>query len=357
HDDPTMIRMLEDLTGFPAKNIHLDDPNVMQLFAGTDVLNITPEDIEHQMGTLGVPEFGTDFVMQMLEATKPKNFSDLVRIAGLSHGTNVWLDNAETLVKEGKATLSTCICTRDDIMTYLILKGVEPSLAFDVMEAVRKGKVAKGGAKKWPEWRAELEKNNVPDWYLWSCERIEYMFPKAHAVAYVMMAYRIAYYKIFYPLEYYAAFFSIRASSFDYERMCQGKDHLLEEMALIKGRIERGEASLKDEDLLKYMYNALEMYARGFEFTPIDIYQADATRFQIIDGKLMPALTSIDGMGEKAAESLAAEAKKERFTSREELKTRAKLSGTVTDKLYRLGLLGSLPESSQMSIMDYFKLN
>ena len=356
HDDPTMIRMLEDLTGFDAKQIRLDDPSVMQLYEGTEVLGITPEDIDRPLGTLGVPEFGTDFVMGMLLDTKPKNFSDLVRIAGLSHGTDVWLGNAETLVKEGKATLSTCICTRDDIMTYLILKGVEPSMAFDIMENVRKGKVAAGKAKKWPEWEQAMKACDVPDWYLWSCTKIQYMFPKAHAVAYVMMAYRIAYYKIHFPLEYYAAFFSIRASSFDYEKMCQGKERLLEEMEMIKGRIQRDEATPKDEDLLKYMYNVLEMYARGFEFMPIDIYRAGASRFKIFDGKLMPSLASIDGMGEKAAASLVEEAQKEHFTSREDLKVRAKISSTLTDKLYNLGLLGNLPASSQMSIMDFFKM-
>ena len=356
HDDPTMIRMLEDLTGFDAKQIRLDDPSVMQLYEGTEVLGIKPEDIDRPLGTLGVPEFGTDFVMGMLMDTKPKNFSDLVRIAGLSHGTDVWLGNAETLVKEGKATLSTCICTRDDIMTYLILKGVEPSMAFDIMENVRKGKVASGKAKKWPEWEKSMKECDVPDWYLWSCTKIQYMFPKAHAVAYVMMAYRIAYYKIHFPLEYYAAFFSIRASSFDYEKMCQGKERLLEEMEMIKGRIQRDEATPKDEDLLKYMYNVLEMYARGFEFMPIDIYRAGASRFKIFDGKLMPSLASIDGMGEKAAASLVEEAQKEHFTSREDLKVRAKISSTLTDKLYNLGLLGNLPASSQMSIMDFFKI-
>ncbi|MBR2755221.1 MAG: PolC-type DNA polymerase III, partial [Lachnospiraceae bacterium] len=284
HDDPTMIRMLEDLTGFDAKSIKLDDPSVMKLFDGTEILGITPEDIEHPLGTLGVPEFGTDFVMQMLLDTKPKNFSDLVRIAGLSHGTDVWLGNAETLVKEGKATLSTCICTRDDIMLYLISKGVEPALSFNIMEQVRKGNVAKGKVKTWPEWEKTMRENGVPDWYLWSCTKIQYMFPKAHAVAYVMMAYRIAYYKIFYPLEYYAAFFSIRAASFDYEKMCQGLDRLRQEMELIKGRVDMGTASPKDQDLLKYMYNVEEMYARGFEFLPIDIYKAGGSRFKIFDG-------------------------------------------------------------------------
>ena len=356
HDDPTMIKMLEDLTGTNARDIKLDNPDVMQLFASCEILGIKPEDIGgYKLGTLGVPEFGTDFVMQMLLDTKPKNYSDLVRIAGLSHGTDVWTSNAEVLVKEGKATLSTCICTRDDIMTYLMHKGLEPSMAFDIMEAVRKGKVASGAVKdKWPMWEKAMKENGVPDWYLWSCTKIQYMFPKAHAVAYVMMAYRIAYYKIFYPLAYYAAFFSIRASSFNYELMCRGKDTLLEEMERIKGRIERREATPKDLDYLKYMYNVLEMYARGFEFLPIDIYTAKADRFRIIDGKLMPSFMTIDGMGDKAAFALEQEAHKEKFTSREDLKIRTKLSSTLTDKLYGLGLLGNMPESSQLSFADIF---
>ena len=358
HDDPTMIRMLEDLTGTNARNVRLDDQSVMSLFKNTDALGIKPEDIDgYQTGTLGVPEFGTDFVIGMLLDTKPNNFSDLVRIAGLSHGTDVWLSNAETLIKEGKATLSSCICTRDDIMLYLIQQGVEPALSFNIMEAVRKGKVAKGKEKHWPEWEAVLKEHKIPDWYLWSCCKIQYMFPKAHAVAYVTMAYRIAYYKIFYPLAYYAAFFSIRASSFDYELMCQGKEKLIENMNAIKARIAANEASPKDNDLLKYMYNVLEMLARGYEFMPIDIYRAKASRFQIIDGKLMPSFESIDGMGDKAALMLEEAAKGEKFTSREDFKIRSRVSSTLTDKMYSLGILGDLPESSQLSITDFFNFN
>ena len=354
HDDPTMIRMLEDLTGVNCKTIKLDNPDVLKLFEGTEVLGIKPEDIDGiELGTLGVPEFGTDFVIRMLLDTHPKCFSDLVRISGLSHGTDVWTNNAETLVKEGKATISTAICTRDDIMLYLIKMGVEPSEAFSVMESVRKGKVAKGKEKSWPEWKEDLKAHNVPDWYYWSCERIQYMFPKAHAVAYVMMAFRIAYYKIFYPLAYYAAFFSIRAKAIDYETMCQGKEKLLEEMAKIKRRMEANEASEKDKESFKNMHNVLEMYARGFEFLPIDLYQAKAEKFQIIDGKLMPAFDSIDGMGEKAAKALEEEASKCHFTSREEIKAKAKVSSTVVEKLYSLGICSDLPETSQMSIFDW----
>ena len=359
HDDPTMIRMLEDLTGINAREIRLDDPSVMQLFDNIEILGVKPEDVDgYELGTLGIPEFGTDFVMQMLKDTKPKNYSDLVRIAGLSHGTDVWLNNAQTLVKDGKATLSSCICTRDDIMTYLMQKDLEPSMAFDIMENVRKGKVAGGKvADKWEVWKKAMEEHNVPDWYMWSCERIQYMFPKAHAVAYVMMAYRIAYFKIFYPLAYYAAYFSIRASAFNYELMCQGKDKLLEQMDIVKRRLQKGEATPKDEVTLRDMHSVLEMYARGFEFAPIDLYKSHATRFSINDGKVLPAFTAIDGMGEKAAISLEEAARTEKFTSREDLKTRGKVTSTIADKMFELGILGNMPESSQISFKDLFGIS
>ena len=245
HDDPTMIKTLEELINsdamdnkydgvnnvFKATDIPLDDPGVMGLFAGTEVLGITPEDIDGcPLGCLGVPEFGTDFVIQMVIDTKPKTLSDLIRISGLSHGTDVWLNNAQTLIEEGKATISTAICTRDDIMTYLINKGVESEESFTIMERVRKGTVAKGKCKEWSQFKKDMLEHDVPEWYIWSCERIKYMFPKAHAAAYVMMAYRIAYCKINYPLAYYAAYFGIRASAFSYELMGQGKEKLLYHM-------------------------------------------------------------------------------------------------------------------------------
>lgn len=227
HDDPTMIRMLQDLTGVDPTQIPLDDKAVMSLFQDTSALGITPDDLVNcQLGALGIPEFGTDFAMGMLIDTQPKEFSDLVRIAGLSHGTDVWLGNAQTLIQEKKATISTAICTRDDIMIYLIGMGLDSEESFKIMENVRKGIVAKGKCDKWPEWKQDMIDHNVPDWYIWSCEKIKYMFPKAHAAAYVMMAWRIAYCKVFYPLAYYAAYFSIRATAFSYELMCQGKEKL-----------------------------------------------------------------------------------------------------------------------------------
>lgn len=354
HDDPTIIRMLEDLTGVDALSIPLDDPQVLSLFVGTSALGVTPEDLMGlDLGSLGVPEFGTEFVMQMLRDTKPKNFSDLVRISGLSHGTDVWLNNAQYYIAKGDCTLSTAICTRDDIMTYLIHTGVENGTAFQIMENVRKGSVAKGKCKKWDEWKEAMSSCGVPDWYIESCEKIKYMFPKAHAVAYVMMAFRIAYFKVYYPLAYYAAFFSIRAKAFDYELMCQGRERLEATMRDYKKRLAAKELSQKEEAAYGDMKIVQEMYARGYEFMPIDIFQAKAKHFQIIDGKLMPALNSIDGMGDKAAEGVVEAAKDGPFTSCENFKNRSKVSGTIVEKMREMGMLGDLPLSDQMSLLDF----
>ena len=346
HDDPTMIRMLQDLTGLdPVKDIPLDSKEVMSLFQNTSALKITPEDIGGcKLGALGIPEFGTDFAMQMLIDAQPKYFSDLVRISGLSHGTDVWLGNAQTLIQEGKATIQTAICTRDDIMIYLIQMGLEEGLSFTIMESVRKGKGLK------PEWEEEMTKHGVPDWYIWSCKKIKYMFPKAHAAAYVMMAWRIAYCKVFYPLAYYAAFFSIRASGFSYELMCQGREKLEVHLADYKKRSDT--LSKKEQDTLRDMRIVQEMYARGFEFTPIDIYKAKARHFQIVDGKLMPSLSSIDGLGEKAAEGIVDAAKDGPFLSKEDFRNRSKVSKTVCDLMSELHILGDLPENNQLSLFD-----
>ena len=346
HDDPTMIRMLQDLTGIDPTSIALDDPQVMSLFRGTEALGITPDQIGGcPVGSLGIPEFGTDFVIQMLVDTTPSTFSDLVRISGLSHGTDVWLGNAQTLIQEKKATIATAICTRDDIMTYLINMGVESSLSFTIMESVRKGKGLK------PEWEEAMLAANVPDWYIWSCKKIKYMFPKAHAAAYVMMAWRIAYCKVNYPLAYYAAFFSIRASAFSYSIMCRGQRHLENVMEEYKKR--EDSLSSKEKDTVKDMKIVQEMYARGFEFMPIDIFKAQSRLFQIIDGKLMPSLNSIDGLGEKAADAIVEAAKAGPFLSKDDLRTRAKVSKTVVDMMGELGLLGDLPESNQISLFDF----
>ena len=350
HDDPTMIRMLEDITGVDATKIRLDDPEVLSLFHGLEALHIKPEDIGGtDLGSLGIPEFGTEFVMQMLRDTKPKAFSDLVRISGLSHGTDVWLGNAQTLIQEGKAQISTAICTRDDIMIYLIGKGVESEQSFKIMESVRKGKGLT------PDYEKVMKEHDVPDWYLWSCKKIKYMFPKAHAVAYVMMGIRIAWFKIHEPLAYYAAFFTIRATAFDYGLMCQGK-------AAIDNHIKAYKAnpnlSKKEQDTLRDMKIVQEFYARGFEFLKIDLYQSDAIKFQVVEGKLLPPFSVIEGMGGIAAEALAVAAhaeteRGEKFLSKDDIRQKAKVSQTVLDTMAELGLLGGLPESNQLSIFDF----
>ena len=350
HDDPTMIRMLEDITGVDATKIRLDDPEVLSLFHGLEALHIKPEDIGGtDLGSLGIPEFGTEFVMQMLRDTKPKAFSDLVRISGLSHGTDVWLGNAQTLIQEGKAQISTAICTRDDIMIYLIDKGVESEQSFKIMESVRKGKGLT------PDYEKVMKEHDVPDWYLWSCKKIKYMFPKAHAVAYVMMGIRIAWFNIHEPLAYYAAFFTIRATAFDYGLMCQGK-------AAIDNHIKAYKAnpnlSKKEQDTLRDMKIVQEFYARGFEFLKIDLYQSDAIKFQVVEGKLLPPFSVIEGMGGIAAEALAVAAhaeteRGEKFLSKDDIRQKAKVSQTVLDTMDELGLLGGLPESNQLSIFDF----
>lgn len=346
HDDPTMIRMLEDLTGIDAQKIPLDDKSVMSLFKNTSALSITPDMLTNcTLGALGIPEFGTDFAMQMLIDADPQSFSHLIRIAGLSHGTDVWLGNAQTLIEEGKATISTAICTRDDIMIYLISMGLDSEESFTIMESVRKGKGLK------PEWEEEMTAHGVPDWYIWSCKKIKYMFPKAHAAAYVMMAWRIAYCKVFYPLAYYAAYFSIRATGFSYELMCQGKDKLNYFMRDYEKR--KDSLSKKEQDTYKDMRIVQEMYARGYEFWTIDLYKAQASRFQIIDGRLMPALSTIDGLGEKAAEAVVEAAKDGPFLSRDDFRQRTKVSKTVIDLMGDLGLFGDLPESNQLSLFDF----
>ena len=346
HDDPTMIRMLEDLTNTDATAVPLDEPKVMSLFKSTEALGIQPSDIGGcPLGCLGIPEFGTEFVIQMLQDTKPQTFSDLIRISGLSHGTDVWLGNAQTLIEEGKATISTAICTRDDIMTYLIQKGLESELAFTIMESVRKGKGLK------PEWEKEMTAHDVPDWYIWSCKKIKYMFPKAHAAAYVMMAYRIAWYKIYEPLAYYAAYFSIRASSFSYELMCMGRERLEYYMEEYQKRSDT--LSQKEQDTYKDMKIVQEMYARGYEFLPVDLYKAQAHRFQIMDGKLMPALDTIEGLGDKAADAVVLAARDGKFLSKDDFRNRTKVSKSVIDRMADLGIFGDLPESNQISLFDF----
>ncbi len=349
HQDPTMIRMLEDLTDVEADKIPMDDHAVLSLFESTEALGVAPEDIGGcTLGCLGLPEFGTPFVIGMLLDAKPKNFSDLVRISGLSHGTDVWLNNAQYFIQNGDCTLSTAICTRDDIMTYLIHMGVENERSFKIMESVRKGKGLT------PDMEEDMRAAGVPEWYLESCRRIKYMFPKAHAAAYVMMALRVAYFKVHYPLAYYAAFFSIRATSFNYELMCMGKERLNYYMEDYNHR--KNELSDKEKSTLEDMKIVQEMYARGFDFVKIDIYRSKANRFQIVDGKLMPSFATIDGLGDKAAELIEDEASKGSFLSREDFKNRCKVSTGTVEMMGKLGLLGDLPHTNQISLMDFMEM-
>ena len=348
HDDPTMVRRLQDLSGVDPMNIPFDDQKVMSLFKNTDALGITPEQIDGcQTGSLGLPEFGTDFVIQMLLDAKPQCFSDLIRISGLSHGTDVWLNNAQDLILAGTATISTAICTRDDIMTYLIHKGLDPEMSFKIMEDVRKGKVAKGASKKWNEWKQEMIDHDVPEWYIDSCNKIKYMFPRAHAAAYVMMAWRIAYWKVYYPLCYYAAYFSIRAE-LDYELMCQGEDKLRFFMNELRNK---DNPTAKEKDTLKDMRSVLEMYARGYEFMKLDIYKAHPRDVTIIEGKLMPPISSVSGLGGVVADNIAEAAKNGPFLSKDDFKSRAKVGSSTIELLDTLGII-DLPESNQLSIFD-----
>lgn len=350
HDDPTMVRMLQDLTGLDPTTIPLDDKGVMSLFQNTDALGIKPSDIDGCMtGSMGLPEFGTPFVIEMLLTTKPQTLSDLIRISGLGHGTDVWQGNAEEIIKRGDADLAHCICCRDDIMVYLISKGLDPAESFSIMENVRKGKVASGKCKDWEGWKQDMIAHDVPDWYIWSCEKIKYMFPKAHAAAYVMMGWRVGYYKIHYPQAYYASFFSIRSKAFSYEKMCFGASKVKLCMDELK---KKENQTATDKDLMKDLKLVQEMYARGIEFMPIDVYRADSRRFKIIDGKIMPAFTAIDGVAETAADAIVEAAKLGEFTSRDDFRERTKVSKTIVDNMARLGILNDIPESNQISLFD-----
>ncbi|MCR5656657.1 MAG: PolC-type DNA polymerase III [Butyrivibrio sp.] len=348
HDDPTMIRFLQDCTGLDPKTVPLDDKNVMELFMSTKSLNITPDQIGGtKLGCLGLPEFGTDFAMQMVIDAHPTSLSHLIRISGLSHGTDVWLGNAQTLIQEGKATIDTCICCRDDIMIYLIQKGMDKSLSFKTMESVRKGKGLK------PDMEEAMIAAGVPDWYIWSCKKIKYMFPKAHAAAYVMMAWRIAYFKVYVPQAFYAAWFSIRAKALNYEHMFQGETTL--KMWMNQYRELGDKMSNAQQNELAAMRLAEEMYERGIEVMPIDIFKAQSRSFQVIGDKIMPSLLSIDGLGEKAADQIVEAAKDGPFISRDDFRQRTKCPQAVVERMAEMGLLGDIPESNQISIFDFMK--
>lgn len=347
HDDPTIIKHLEDLTGVNAQEIPLDDPDVMSLFTSNRALHYVddaPDPILDDLGCLAVPEFGTKFVRGMVKDTKPTTFDDLLCISGLSHGTDVWLGNAADLVASG-IPLNECICCRDDIMNYLIGKGVEPKLAFQTMESVRKGKGLK------PEMEEAMKANNVPDWYIESCKKIKYMFPKAHAVAYVMMAFRIAWFKVHKPLAFYSAYFSVRAKGFDASCMIKGDAVCLDKIRELHRKDVDKTISAAEKDTQTTLEVCHEFYKRGFIFEPMDVYKSDATKFIVTEKGLIPPFTSMPGIGEQAALNIVEERKKGRFLSAEELSVRCpKVSKSVIELLGEIGALGSMPRSTQISL-------
>ncbi|MBC3805346.1 PolC-type DNA polymerase III [Acetobacterium fimetarium] len=341
HDDPTMLRMLQDLTGIDPQTIPLDDVKVMSLFGSTKALDFQDDSFESPLGVCGVPEFGTSFVREMLLDTKPSAFSDLIRISGLSHGTDVWLNNAQELIRQKTVTIKDAICTRDDIMTYLLNAGMEAKTAFTIMEKVRKGKGLT------PEFEKDMRDNKVPEWYIDSCKKIKYMFPKAHAAAYVMSAFRIAWYKVYYPLAYYATYFSIRASEFDAQLVSQGKSAVMMRMNQIR---ELGiKASNKEKGLLTVLELVHEMLCRGYSFRNVDVYESHYSKFRIVENDLMPPLSALDGIGEKAAQRIFEEAQLRPYMSREDLQNRTKVGKAVIETLEKQGCLNQLPASNQIT--------
>ena len=347
HDDPTMIRMLYDITGIDPTKVPLDDKETMSIFSSTDALGVTPEQIKSKVGSYGVPEFGTKFVRGMLVDTKPTTFDELIRISGLSHGTDVWLGNAQSLIEDGIVTLNEAICCRDDIMIYLIKKGLPPNHAFKIMETVRKGKALKD-PEKWAEYVAMMKEHDVPDWYIKSCEKIKYMFPKAHAAAYVTNAFRIAYFKVHHPKAYYAAYFTIRADEFDSDIMCYGKEKVLNKMKEID--LAGNSATTKDKNMYAILELVLEMYERGINFLPIDLYKSHATKFLVEEEGIRPPLNSIPGLGTVAAEGIDDAKKDGKFMSIDDMKIRSKIGKSVIELLDRVGCLKGMSESNQMSL-------
>ena len=352
HDDPTMIRKLQDLSGIDPNDIPMDDPGVMALFSGTDILGVTPEQIGTSTGMLGIPEFGTNFVRGMVDETHPTTFAELLQLSGLSHGTDVWLGNAQDLIKTGIADLSTVIGCRDDIMVYLMHAGLDPKMAFTIMERVRKGLWLKISEEERNGYIEAMKANNVPEWYIESCGKIKYMFPKAHAAAYVMMALRVAYFKVHHPIYYYCAYFSIRAKAFDIKTMGAGLDAIKRRMEEIAEKRKNNEASNVEIDLYTTLEIVNEMWERGFKFGKLDLYRSDATEF-IIDGDtLIPPFVAMDGLGENVAKQLVRARQEGEFLSKTELRKRGGLSSTLVEKMDEMGILGNMPEDNQLSLFD-----
>lgn len=343
HDDPSVIRMLQDVTGFDPRTVPLDDPETLAIFSGVEPLGVSAEELGMSVGTLGIPEFGTRFVRQMLEATRPKTFSDLVRISGLSHGTDVWLNNAADLIAAGTCTIGDVIATRDDIMLYLLYRGLPAKSAFGIMEHVRKGKGLS-------EQETELMKEHgVPDWFIGSCQKINYLFPKAHAVAYVTMAFRIAYCKIHFPVAFYATYFTVRADEFDLALLEGGA-------AAVRARREEldrkgNEATAREKSIATILEVVQEALLRGIEFEAVDLYASDAQRFLITgERSLRPPLVSVAGLGQAAAQAICEARQSGPFTSVEDLRSRTRLSRAVIEVLRSYGTLAGLPETDQMSL-------
>ena len=352
HDDPTMIRKLQDLSGIDPNEIPMDDESVMALFSGTEVLGVTPEQIGTPTGMLGIPEFGTNFVRGMVDETHPTTFAELLQLSGLSHGTDVWLGNAQDLIKQGIADLSTVIGCRDDIMVYLMHAGLEPKMAFTIMERVRKGMWLKISEEERNGYIEAMKANKVPEWYIESCGKIKYMFPKAHAAAYVMMALRVAYFKVHHPIYYYCAYFSIRAKAFDIKTMGAGLDAIKRKMQEISEKRKNNEASNVEIDLYTTLEIVNEMWERGFKFGKLDLYRSQATEFLIDGDTLIPPFVAMDGLGENVAKQLVRAREEGEFLSKTELRKRGGLSSTLVEKMDEMGILGNMPEDNQLSLFD-----
>ena len=350
HDVPTFYKFFEEYSGIPIDSVPMNDPKVYSLLTSTEALGVTPEQIGSQTGTFGIPEMGTNFVRGMLLDAKPKNFSELIQISGLSHGTDVWTGNADELIRSGTCNIAEVIGCRDSIMLYLLRKGLEPKMSFDIMEAVRKGKVAKGGFK--PGWEEAMKEHDVPDWYIESCRKIKYMFPKAHAVAYLMAAIRLMWFKVYHPAIFYAVYFTVRGADIDYEAAVGGvrvaKEHLRD-----NEKIPKDERTAKDDDALVSLQLVNEMLQRGCQFLPIELGKSYASKYVVEDGKVRLPFTAIRGLGEAAAVALEqATIHGQEYISVEELQQASGVAQSVFDKLHEVGALGNLPETSQVDLFS-----
>lgn len=343
HDDPTTLKNLEDITGISPYTIPLNDKKVLSLFTSTNVLGVSPEQILTQLGTNGIPEFGTSFVKEMLKDTKPTTFTELVRISGLSHGTDVWLNNAKDYVNNGVATLKEVITVRDDIMNYLILQGMDKSLAFNIMEFIRKGRPSKD-KEKWQEYKDQMKNANIKPWYIESCEKIKYMFPKGHAVAYVMMAIRVAYFKVYYPLAFYTAFLNRKVSDFTYSKMFVPIDELKRYYNQI---LQKPKQNVNDKAEITLIEILIEMHYRKIELLPVDLYKSSANKFLIEDGKIRVPFIAIDQLGETVANNIEKKRVEAKFSSKEDLSIRCAINQSVMNTFAKFKITEKLSDTDQ----------